>query len=763
MTKRTHKTETELLLPGTEQLDEKSREELVFALKLRQIQFLIQKGHLAVADRDLADLLEPAPEHPAAREDAAKTGIALMRHYQNTKQDAETLEFFRRSLILQNNAAARWLAGFACKRLSKTPEAKEHLAKSIALDSAKPEPYLALGEILETEKPDEAVRLYCRYHDRFYSPAGTKVFTKKIRALLKSGKGAVDFKKIRIACIGNFTLQPLQPHLEAACFKAGIDPEIFFGGYDLYIQEITDPQSDLYKFKPRLTLLFLDSHTLLPELYENFHEIPPPQRLALAEGKMSHLAGLMNKFLSGCDSALVAGSFPLPRNYHMGIYDAREPAGEQEILRKMNDMLSSQARIFTDRFYVLDTEKVLAGCGKSPTASEKMRYLAKMTIPEGAMSALAREIMRHVRPTLGMTKKCLVLDLDNTLWGGILGEDGIEGIKLGLEPPGNAFREFQQAIKCLQHRGILLAVNSKNDLDLVKEAFEKHPDMILKLDDFACIRANWQDKAQNLREIARELNIGLDSFVYMDDNPAERLLIEQEIPEILTVKMPEDFSDYAQTLLDLDAFEVLRLTEEDRNRKSLYQAEVKRKDLKTQITDIHQYLESLDIVAEVFPADAFAIPRVAQLTQRTNQFNLTTRRYQEIDVRNFAQSQNHRVYYVKSADRFGDHGIIGAGILRIDKNRWEIDTFLLSCRVVGRGIEQAFLHFICMEAKADKAGKLIGRYLPTRKNRMVENFYTHENFDIVSKTESETVYELDIEKKTVALPSHIDLRTLHGS
>jgi len=578
----------------------------------------------------------------------------------------------------------------------------------------------------------------------------------------KSPRTGKQPKETRIAFIGNITLQPVKPHLKALCGELGLELETFFGGYDLYIQEIADLASGLYQFNPHFTFLILDNQTLLPELYKDFFAIEPGRRLEMVESKMDQLLALADQFLEHSHSGLALGNFPFPRNYLMGIHDSKTPAGEKEILQKMNQSLIDHVRSVPGRLHVLDIEKLLANCGKAAAADEKMRYLAKMTIPAKVMPSLAQELMRYIRPAMGMTRKCLVLDLDNTLWGGVLGEDGIEGIKLGLEPPGNAFYEFQKTIKSLQHRGILLAINSKNDLDLVREAFRKHPDMQLKLDDFACVRANWQDKAQNMREIAGELNIGLDSLVFVDDHPAERLLIRQELPDVLTVDLPEDCAEFAQTLLALDAFEVLHLTEEDKKRKHLYHAEARRKELKRQVTDLTQYLQSLQIAVQVCPADPFSIPRIAQLTQRTNQFNLTTRRYNEADIKKFAASRTHRVYFLKSSDRFGDHGIVGACITRKKQNALEIDTFLLSCRVIGRGIEQAFLHFICNEAQAQSADHLVGYYLPTRKNRLAENFYTDEKFDIISRSEDETVFKLDLARKTVPLPAHIRLNTDHG-
>lgn len=741
---------------NNQELDPESQKELGFALSVSEVRFLIEKDQLALAEQKLRDLI-------ATKETGKpliQACVDLLQKLLSTKQDAQTLAFFQAGqTILQNNPSALFLAGSACHRLCKTTEAAGYLGKAINLAPALPDPYLALGDVYAHDQPWKAATCYSRYHDRCPSVLGVKTFIKKMSSLLQTQAEALPCKQVSVAFIGNFPLELIRPYLEAECLKRLIQPRFFFGGYDQYIQEMTDPKSALYQFDPLLTFLFLDNQTFLPELFNNFFDIAPENRAKIADAKLEQVKALMEKFFGLSRSKLIVSNFLLPREYLLGVYDSQSAWGQKEVLLKMNETLRRFAASMPQQLYVLDTDKVLSNCGRIVVANEKIRYLAKMSIPEKAMPELAREIIRYIRPALGMTKKCLVLDLDNTLWGGVLGEDGLEGIRLGLEPPGNAFYEFQKTIKALHYRGILLAINSKNDWDLVREAFETHPYMQLKIDDFACIRINWQDKAQNMREIAKELNLGLDSFVYMDDNPAERFLIQSEIPEIQTVEMPEDFSEFTRTLLQLDSFEILHLTEEDRQRKHLYQTEAKRNELKNQFTDLGEYLKALEITVDVCLADAFSIPRIAQLTQRTNQFNLTTRRYTEADIKNFTRSQNHRVYYLKTQDRFGDHGITGACITCTDTSNCEIDTFLLSCRIIGRGIEQAFLHHICNEARSLNVGKLVGRYIPTRKNQIAANFLSGVHFDTVSRNDQETVFTMDLAKSTVPLPPHIQLNT----
>lgn len=736
--------------------------ELDTTVRLARVRYFLDKGQLPEADRELCSLLDGAKIPDTLENNAVETCQRIMQCYRSKKEFQRIFDLFKFELnALKNNATIQFIMADACDLCGKTEDALAHLQKAIQLEPHKPDPYLLLGKILETRDAEAAILHYQNYFERSDAPFAAKTYVKKVRTLLKSNPEVTDFKTIRLAFIGNFTLQPLKAYLEATCLQAGIVTEFFFGGYDQHIQEMADTESELYRFDPQWTFLFLDQKVLLPELYNHFYSLSPEQRLKCVTEKMDGLQHLAKKFLDHSQSLLGVSDFLRPVQYAMGIYDSREASGEKTMIQVLNHRLSKWTQDIPSRLYRIDSEKVLTACGKHAVGDEKMRYLAKMVIPEKALPELAQELMRYIKPALGLTKKCLVLDLDNTLWGGILGEDGLEGIQLGIEPPGNAFYEFQKAVKVLQRRGILLAINSKNNFDLVREAFEKHPDMQLRLDDFACIRANWQDKARNMREIALDLNIGLDSLVYMDDNPAERLLMRQEIPEVWTVEMPEDFSNFRQTLLELDVFEVLNITEEDRKRTDLYRAEAKRKGLKAEITDLRQYLESLAIVVEIYPAEPFTIPRIAQLTQRTNQFNLTTRRYKETDIQRMAQSDDWRVYVLKSSDRFGDHGIVGVGILRQLKKVWEIDTFLLSCRVIGRGIEQMLLYHIGKEALSGGAETLRGFYRATRKNGLASSFYAKEQWNTVSRNDAETVYEWNLDSREISRPEHIKLKTEH--
>jgi FkbH-like protein len=739
-------------------LDSRSKQELSLRLIETKLEFLIERDRFSDAGELLLEATAIFESDNSAKIKArAICGILLEKLAQTNSPKARDLISKLPNWIFEYSSV-QFAMGKLFTNLGEINEAERRFERSANLNPDNPEIYLSLASLLAEKDPQKAFEHYRTFFSKKSDPSSAKTFVKKIKKIFSQSPEAINLKPIKIAIIGNVTLQTFRPFLEAQCILAGAQIEFFFGGYDVFAQEIVDPNSELYKFDPKITFLFLDASTLIPELFVNFFEIASEKRIQLCRNKFETIESLAKTFLSRSQSALAISNFSIPRNFLMGIHDHRENPGEKETIETWNQWLREFIKETPNGLYLLDVENAVSRSGK--TFDDKMKYLAKMSIPEIAFPYLAKEMLRIIRPITGLIKKCLVLDLDNTVWGGVLGEDGIEGIKIGVEPPGNAFNDFQKAVKTLLRRGVILAINSKNDIELVKEAFEKRTEMILKLDDFASIRANWQNKAQNMREIAAELNIGIDSFVFMDDNPAERFLIKSELPEVLTIDMPEDCSNYAQTLLDLDVFEALHITVEDKSRTQLYKAETERKQLKTQITDLSEYLNSLETKVEVFPVDSFSISRVSQLTQRTNQFNLTTRRYTEAEIKSFSESQSSRVYCIKSSDRFGDHGTVGACIVKTTKeNTWELDVLLMSCRVLGRGIEEAFMHFICEEIKKEGAQTLIGRYLPTKKNGMAKDFYKRLRFGEVESSDQETTYKLALQEESIRLPSYVRLNS----
>ena len=368
-----------------------------------------------------------------------------------------------------------------------------------------------------------------------------------------------------------------------------------------------------------------------------------------------------------------------------------------------------------------------------------MYYSADMVLSIDALPVLAKNISDTIASIKGKFKKCLIIDLDNTMWGGIIGDDGIENIQIGDLGIGKAFTELQWWFKQLKQRGIILAICSKNNEHTAKEPFEKHPDMVLKLDDIAVFVANWNNKADNIRYIQSVLNIGFDSLVFLDDNPVERSIVRENLPEVVVPELPEDPAFYLDYLLKLNLFETASYAESDEQRTKQYQEEASRTIAKQNFTNEDDFLKSLEMYSEISNFNKFNTPRVAQLSQRSNQFNLRTIRYTEDIIEKLITSENHICYSFNLVDKFGDNGLICMIILEKQEDSLFIDTWLMSCRVLKRSMESFTLNKIVDEAKKVNVKKIVGEYISTSKNEMVQDHYLSLGF-----TENNGKWELDV-------------------
>ena len=444
----------------------------------------------------------------------------------------------------------------------------------------------------------------------------------------------------------------------------------------------------------------------------------------------------------------------------LGQNEQRLPHSRRRLVFRLNEQLRGWADAAKVDLLALDDWMVKDGL--AAWHDPLLWHKAKQEISPLAAAAYGDLAARLLAARQGLSAKCLVLDLDNTVWGGVIGDDGLEGIKLGQgSPMGEAFVALQRYALGLSQRGIILAVCSKNDEANALLPFEKHPEMILKRSDIACFVANWEDKATNLREIARRLNIGLDALVFVDDNPFERNIVRRELPMVSVPEMAEDSALYPQTLADGGYFETLTLTGEDLERTQQYQANLDREKLKASTTDLAGYLQSLKMELQWSAFDRIGLQRIVQLINKTNQFNLTTRRYTEPEVVAVMENPQASTLQLRLLDCFGDNGIIGIILAQLDEaNRLVIDTWLMSCRVLGRGVEQATLGLIVEEARRLGAKELIGEYRPTAKNGMVSDHYAKLGFLPVEETaEGGTRWNLALTSYQAA-PLHMVLRQM---
>jgi FkbH-like protein len=375
---------------------------------------------------------------------------------------------------------------------------------------------------------------------------------------------------------------------------------------------------------------------------------------------------------------------------------------------------------------------------------------------------MAHEWMRFLVPLTGRIAKCLAVDLDNTLWGGVIGEEGMTGIKVGPEYPGAAFQAVQRALLDLSKKGILLALCSKNNLEDAMEALDKHPGMLVRSQHFAALRINWTDKAQNLREIAQELNIGIDSLAFLDDNPFEREQVRAALPEVTVINLPQDPLEYAATVRDCPVFERLTLSAEDQQRTAMYAEQRQRAGAEQSFQSKEDFFRFLEQEAELNPVSDLNLARIAQLTQKTNQFNLTTRRYTEAQIAEMAKQPGWNIFSIRVCDRFGDHGLVGVAIAHDQGEQCEIDTFLLSCRVIGRTVETALLAHMAKSAAERGCKRLQGWFLPTRKNAPARDFYSQHGFELLAQSCDGSLWSLDLTEQEVAFPTWVKLITPNG-
>jgi FkbH-like protein len=375
------------------------------------------------------------------------------------------------------------------------------------------------------------------------------------------------------------------------------------------------------------------------------------------------------------------------------------------------------------RIKIIDFAGFVAQHGQQTLGDDRLWHLGRMRLGRAGLGHLATLYVRYLSALMLPRRKCLVLDLDNTLWGGVLGEDGVEGIAIGQEGIGLAFREFQFALKALAQRGVLLAVASKNNLSDAVEVLDHHPEMVLRRKDFACLEIHWNSKAESIVRIAQQLNLGLESLAFWDDEPREREVVRNQYPAVLVPEVPSDPSSYAKAVLCLDCFDVLTLTDEDRRRGEMYREESDRLQWLSAAptADLGEFYRSLKTTVAIEQPDGYTVPRFAQLTHRTNQFNFTTRRYSEGEIRAQLADPSHGGYVISLEDRFGKLGVIGAAMVVRQHDIWQLDTFLMSCRALGRGAEDAFLATIV--ADAARAGAVLrGEFIPTKKNDPARQF-----------------------------------------
>lgn len=551
------------------------------------------------------------------------------------------------------------------------------------------------------------------------------------KELKKGARRKTDGKEYRLAVLGNCATQFLAAAVMGCAKLSGINLNVFDADYNQIDAQLLDSSSQTYEFLPDYILLYLSAE----KLYEEFLDLDSARRSEFAQAVSDRMQRYWNLIAGHCGAKILQMNFTEINDKAFGNYGVKTESSFTYQIRKLNaltgemtaqrrdvwpvDLLSVQIMLGTKRFY-----------------DPVLYYNAKMTIALDALPYAAWAVTSVVRAMQGKIKKCIILDLDNTLWGGVIGDDGLGGIEIGELGRGHAFTDFQRWLRQMKDRGVLLAVCSKNNEETAKEPFEKHEEMILKLSDISIFTANWDDKASNIRKIQQSLNIGMDSIVFIDDNPFERHLVKSMLPEVEVPDMPEDPAEYLSFLQNSNLFETASFSSEDKDRTGQYQAEFQRRELEQSFASIDDYLKSLQMTGEARPFAPVRYARIAQLTQRSNQFNVRTVRYTEDEIQKIAEDDSFITLYYTLKDQFGDHGLVSVVIMKkVSDQTLFMDTWLMSCRVLKRGMEEFIVNGFVAEAAKQGFSNILAQYIPTPKNGMVKDIYQTMGFTEITADE----------------------------
>lgn len=569
--------------------------------------------------------------------------------------------------------------------------------------------------------------------------------TKLARAIEKAradGKSLAPLTPFRLAVLSNSTIDMMVPALVATAARHGIALEVIQPSYDQVAQEALTPDSKVNSAKPDAVLFALD-YRALPLKLSIGDEAAADATVA---GTIGYLQALRNGIKSNSGALCIFQTFAPPPETLFGSLDRALPGTLRNIVDRINRELAEFALGSGD--VLLDVAGIAETVGLADWHDPQLWNMAKFAYSDQMIPLYADHVARTIAAIRGKSRKALILDLDNTVWGGVIGDDGLEGIKVAQgDARGEAHLAVQRMALDLRQRGIVLAVCSKNTDEVAREPFLKHPEMLLKLDHIAVFNANWNDKATNIQAIAEELSLGIDAMVFLDDNPAERGLVRQVLPQVAVPELPEEPAGYARTLAAAGYFEAVAFAVEDLKRAGFYQDNARRATLQKQVGGVDAYLASLDMTITFQPFDATGRARVVQLINKSNQYNLTTRRYTAPEVTEAENDPQVFTLQVRLADIFGDNGMISVIICRPgEAGVWEIDTWLMSCRVLGRKVEHMVLREILEHARAAGVHKLAGTYKPTDRNKLVVDHYARVGFTKLSEEDSGlTRWELLVE------------------
>lgn len=562
---------------------------------------------------------------------------------------------------------------------------------------------------------------------------------KKVRRYEREIKNTpVKRPDIRIAVLGSYSIQYYVKTLRYELHQRGIEAAMYEGEYNGIEMDVLDDNSAFYKFQPDVVILlpYYRDIRRFPGMFETREKVSE-----MVRNQLDYYQKIWERIHGKLQCQILQSNIVIPPIRQLGNLENRYCFSKTRFYNEINTGLSDTEKSYVT---VLDYEALAVNFGKKKWFDESEYYLTKMGFHLDCLPQVISFTASVVCSLKGKVRKCLVLDLDNTLWGGVVGDEGWEGIQLDPNHAvGEAYRDFQQYVLSLKERGVILAVCSKNEENAAREPFEKNEHMILKLSDIACFVANWEDKASNLRRIAAELNIGTDSLVFFDDNPAEREIVKKYIPEAQVIEVPPDPADYVSAMEDAFPFEWPQLTKEDISRNNSYLENGKREALLTSFVDYDEYLKALDMRGRAALLEGADVARFSQLINKSNQFNLRTQRYTEGEILGFMRDESYRCLSVKLKDTFSEYGIISCVVLKIVDKECFIDTWVMSCRVLKRGVERMMFKKILETAEQAGCTHIKAEYIRTNKNAMVSDFYDRLGFRKESEMDGSIEYILD--------------------
>lgn len=567
----------------------------------------------------------------------------------------------------------------------------------------------------------------------------TNTYLKMLKIGSRLGENNNNYPEIRLALLADNATQQLVKVLKAAIFAKGFYPVIYEGEFNSIPLEVFNPESNLFNFDPDYVLLNLSSQGYR----ERFYAVKQEEKEHLPENYVNELTSYL-EILTEKQCEVIVNTLAMPLERFFGNYSANTLYSLYGSILEVNKLIRQCVKKMAG-CHLNDIKFIAAHIGINHWYDEKLWTHSKYMCAPKYFPRIAESVANIISAKKGKITKCIVLDLDNTLWGGVIGDDGVQGVEIGKLGVGEAYGQFQKYLLELKNRGYILAVCSKNEHENAILPFKEHPNMKLKEEDFAVFVANWNNKGSNIKHIAKVLNIGLDSMVFIDDSPFERNQVREMVPEVIVPEMPEDPSEFVPFLESLGLFEAVAFSPDDRKRAGMYREQAQRAKEELRFENIDDYLKSLDMKICVSRFDEFNLPRIAQLLQRSNQFNLRTKRYSEQNCKEFMKNkERYFPLYIKLKDKFGDYGLISVICTEQNHDTLEILEYVMSCRVLNRGVEQFAMNQLVEYCKNNGLTKIKGEYIPTKKNKMVREFYKQFGFELVSEKDEILTWMLDI-------------------